>query len=219
LQYAPFFLGWNGSRQDHWGQSGSGDRRWSEFDGGVSLVVGTGGTFSRDKPFPTLISNNKESTTEFFAIRPQLSRAQVLPDNFSLYGNLAGQWANEPLLNLEQFELGGNGSVRGYREGELYADTGWMGQAELRSPTYWRGESALKIGTQITAFTDYGQGYLLDHAVAQNNDQALWGAGLGINFHFGYYVESHILIAWPLLNSEYTTAGRERISFSLSAQF
>jgi hemolysin activation/secretion protein len=131
---------------------------------------------------------------------------------------MAGQWANIPLLNLEQFELGGNASVRGYREGELYADTGWVGQAELRSPVYWRGASALKVGAQITAFTDYGEGYQLDQGAAQNTDQSLWGAGVGFNFRFGSHVESHVLIAWPLLNSAFTTVGHERISFSLSAQ-
>jgi hemolysin activation/secretion protein len=122
-------------------------------------------------------------------------------------------------LNLEQFELGGNGSVRGYQEGEVYADTGWLGQAELRSPTYWRGATALKIGTQLTAFTDYGEGYQLDQTAAQNTDYALWDAGLGVNFHFGHYVESHILIAWPLMSSAYSVAGHARILFSLSAQY
>jgi hemolysin activation/secretion protein/AraC-like DNA-binding protein len=207
LNYTPVFLGW----------TGSGDL-WSQFNGGFSLVAGTGGTFSRERAFPGEITHQSEATTEFVAVRPQLSRTQVLPGNFTMYGSMAGQWANIPLLNLEQFELGGNGSVRGYREGELYADTGWVGQAELRSPVYWRGMSALKVGTQFTAFTDYGEGYDLDLAAGQNTDQALWGAGMGVNFHLGSYVESHILIAWPLLNSAYSTAGRERISFSLSAQ-
>ena len=199
-------------------QSGSLDTRWSQFDGGISLVAGSGGTLSRDKAFPTLISNNKEATTEFYAIRPQLSRTQVLPDNFTLYGSLSGQWANEPLLNLEQFELGGNGSARGYEEGEVYADAGWLGQAEARSPTYWRGPNVVKIGTQVTAFTDYGKGYLLDQAPAQTADYALWDAGLGVNFHFGPYVESHILLACPLLNSAYSVKGHARILFSVSAQ-
>ena len=218
LQYTPVFVGWNGSRQDHWGQGASPDEhRWSQFNGGLSLLAGTGGTFSRDRAFPFLIAGTTEATTEFLAVRPQLSRTQVLPDNFTLYGSMAGQWASEPLLNLEQFELGGNGSVRGYREGELYADTGWVGQLELRSPFYWRG-AGWRLGTQITAFTDYGEGYQLDQAAALHSVQALWGAGVGVNFKLGPYVESHILIAWPLMNSAYSVAGHERISFSLSAQ-
>jgi hemolysin activation/secretion protein/AraC-like DNA-binding protein len=217
LQYTPLFLGWNGSRQDHWGQGGSPDNRWSELDGGISLVAGTGGTLSRNIPFPTLISDNKEATTEFFAIRPQLSRTQVLPDNFTLYGNLAGQWANEPLLNLEQFALGGNASVRGYQEGEFYGDTGWLGQAELRSPYYWRG-AGRSFGTQITAFSDYGKGYQLDPSAAQNPIQSFWGAGVGVHFRFGPHVESHVLVGFPLLNSTDSRSGHERIMFSLSAQ-
>ncbi|HEV7924125.1 MAG TPA: ShlB/FhaC/HecB family hemolysin secretion/activation protein [Verrucomicrobiae bacterium] len=217
LNYTPLFLGWTGSRQDHWGQSQSPSDLWSQFNGGISLVAGTGGTFSQERSFPSLIANTTEATTEFVAIRPQLSRTQVLPDNFTLYAGLSGQWANEPLLNLEEFELGGNASVRGYREGELYADTGWVAQTELRSPVYWRGKE-MKIGTQLTLFTDYGEGYKLDAGSSQNARQALSGTGVGINFNLGRYVESHILVAWPLLNSAYSGAGRERISFSLSAQ-
>ncbi len=218
LNYTPLFLGWTGSRQDHWFQRGTPADLWSRFDGGLSLAAGTGGTITRERAFPALIANSTEATTEFVAVRPQLSRTQVLPDNFTAYGSLAGQWANEPLLNLEQFELGGNASVRGYREGELYADTGWVGQVELRSPVFWRGASALKVGTQLTAFTDYGEGYQLVQGAAQNSNQSLWGAGVGLNFHFGSHVESHALIAWPLLNSAFSTAGRARIMFSLSAQ-
>ncbi|HUD47631.1 MAG TPA: ShlB/FhaC/HecB family hemolysin secretion/activation protein [Candidatus Baltobacteraceae bacterium] len=213
LNYTPLFLGWNGSRQDHWGQRGPPGDQWSEFDGSISVVAGTGGTFTPNRAFPALIANSSEATTEFVAIRPQLSRTQVLPDNFTLYGNMAGQWANVPLLNLEQLALGGNASVRGYREGELYADTGWLGQLELRSPVYWRGANR-RVGTQLTLFMDYGEGFTLD----SNAHQSLWGGGAGVNFNLGPYVESHILVAWPLLNSAYTIAGHPRISFSLSAQ-
>ena len=187
------------------------------MNAGVSLVAGTGGSFSQERAFPSLIANSKEATTDFVAVRPQLSRTQVLPDNFTLYGSMAGQWASEPLLNLEQFELGGNASVRGYREGELYADTGWVGQLEVRSPVYWRG-TGMKIGTQITAFTDYGEGYQLDQSTAPNAHQALWGTGAGFNFNLGRHVESHILIAWPLLDSAFSKTWHERISFSVSAQ-
>ena len=118
----------------------------------------------------------------FMAVRPQLSRTQVLPDNFTLYGNLAGQWANEPLLNLEQFELGGNASVRGYREGELYADTGWLGQLELRSPTYWRGTNAVKIGTQTHRVHRLRPGLSLDQTTAQTSDSLFGAPALGSIF-------------------------------------
>lgn len=216
LNYTPFFLGWSGSRQDHWGQFGPPGDLWNRFDASLSLAAGMGGIWYKDRAFPVLIADSTEATTEFVAVRPQISRTQVLPENFSIYCNLSGQWANEPLLNLEQFALGGNATVRGYREGELYTDTGWVEQTEVRSPTYWRGLNR-RVGTQFTAFMDYGQGYSLDPAI-EIPHQSLWGAGAGINFNFGSHVESHILVAWPLINSDFTQAGHERVTFSVSAQ-
>ncbi len=217
LNYTPYFIGWTGSRQDHWGQIGPPGDLWSRFDGSVSVVAGTGGTVTAVREFPILIANSKEATTGFMALRPQLSRTQVLPENFTLYGGLSGQWANEPLLNLEQLAVGGNSTVRGYREGELYSDTGLVEQTELRSPVYWRGINR-RVGTQFTAFCDYGQGYELDATPGETAHQALWGAGAGINLKLGPHVEGHVLVGWPLLDSAFTKSGHERITFSLSAQ-
>jgi hemolysin activation/secretion protein len=205
--YAPFFFGWNGSRPDKWGQ----------FNGSVSAILGMGGVFSRLNEFPAEIAQSKQATTEFAVLRPQLSRSQKLVQGFTLYGNVTGQWANEPVLNLEQLAVGGVSSVRGYHEGERYADTGLTMQGELRSPTFGLGEGK-PIGVQLIGFTDYGEGYLLDPAAGQKASQALWGAGAGLNFSFGPRVESHISIAWPLMDSAFTRAGRERVLFSVSAQ-
>ena len=52
LQYTPFFLGWNGSRQDHFGQGPTPSDRWSHFNAGLSMVAGLGGTFSREQGIP-----------------------------------------------------------------------------------------------------------------------------------------------------------------------
>jgi hemolysin activation/secretion protein len=218
LDYVPFSLGWTGSRVDQWLQSDATTNLSSEFDGSVSLVLGTGRTLTKKEAFPTLIANSPDATTAFVAVRPQFSRTQVLPANFTLYCGATGQWANQPLLNLEQFALGGNGTVRGYREGELYSDNGWSVQTELRSPYYWRGSSALKIGTQVTIFNDYGQGYQNDAAQAQVQRQKLWGTGVGLNFKFGGNVEGHVMAGWPLIRTDFSAPDSLRISFSLSAQ-
>ena len=65
---------------------------------------------------------------------------------------------------------------------------------------------------------DYGQGYSLDAPSYQPFNESLWGAGAGVNFNLGPHVESHVIIAWPLLNSAYSIAGHARLEFSLSAQ-
>jgi hypothetical protein len=214
VTYMPFFLGWNGSRADARGQ----------FDGGFSIAAGTGGKwFAADSSFPLAFAGagEKPVSTAFLVIRPQLSRTVKLPDNYTLYGNMSGQWADKPLINLEQLAEGGNSSVRGYKEGEFYADTGWQAQGELRSPIYWMGKlgGGKVFGAGFTGFTDVGRGYLLEAAAGKKLDQSLWGAGAGLNFHLGPHVESHLTFAWALLDSAFTRIGEERTTFSLSAQF
>ena len=107
LNYTPLTMSWTGSRQDHWLELGPPSDLWSEFDGNLSVVAGMGGIFYEDRELPYLIANSERATTEFVAVRPQLSRTQLLPDNFVFYGSLSGQWANEPVLNLEELAVGG----------------------------------------------------------------------------------------------------------------
>lgn len=47
---------------------------------------------------------------------------------------VAGQWASESLLALEQISVGGMDSVRGYRENQLVRDRGFSGSLEFRVP-------------------------------------------------------------------------------------
>ncbi len=67
-------------------------------------------------------------------------------------------------------------------------------------------------------YLDYGQVFAVDSPSYHPFNDSLWGAGAGVNFNLGPHVESHVMVAWPLLNSQYSTAGRARLEFSLSAQ-
>lgn len=62
------------------------------------------------------------------------------------------QLANDALLDLERFAVGGARTVRGYRENELVRDNGYAVSAELRYPV-WSGEKTL---LQIAPFMDFG---------------------------------------------------------------
>jgi len=67
---------------------------------------------------------------------------------------VSGQWTSEPLLALEQFSVGGVGSVRGYLENQLVRDRGVVSSAELRIPVLFNTAGA---GTVFFApFFDYG---------------------------------------------------------------
>ncbi len=91
LNYTPLFIGWSGTRQDHWGQGKSPGDIWNEFDGSLSAVVSPVGIFSQQKNFPVLIANSYEASAEFVAVRPQLSRTQIFARQ--LYALLEHDWA------------------------------------------------------------------------------------------------------------------------------
>jgi len=84
-------------------------------------------------------------------------------DDSSLVVGLSGQYANEPLISVEQFPLGGRYSVRGYLEGEAFGDHGWDLQVELRTPAL-RGFLGGFLGEKIQGlmFYDVGEFYLLE---------------------------------------------------------
>jgi hemolysin activation/secretion protein len=67
------------------------------------------------------------------------------------------QFANDPLLALEQVAIGGRYSVRGYRETTLLRDNAFIGSVELRIPVLRNLPFADFV--QIAPFYDYGRGW------------------------------------------------------------
>jgi hemolysin activation/secretion protein len=118
---------------------------------------------------------------------------------------LNGQIADRPLLSLEQFELGGVSSVRGYVENQALRDNGIISSAEFRLPllsdkdhnslialapftdfgvgwnnveAYGAGPAAANnLGTQAVAMPSVGIGLLLNPCKYVNG-QIYWGYGL-----------------------------------------
>ncbi len=77
-----------------------------------------------------------------------------------------GQWASEPLLSNEQFGAGGVNSVRGYREGDVFGDTGWHATLQQDTPSHVvgivYGNTPLLVRGSL--YMDYARVYLLDPA-------------------------------------------------------
>jgi len=82
------------------------------------------------------------------------------------------QYANDSLLSMEKFSLGGATTVRGYRENQFICDKAITSSIELRFPI-----SFSKLNTEIATFFDSGRG--------KNNNKPeelskLSSAGIGI---------------------------------------
>jgi hemolysin activation/secretion protein len=63
------------------------------------------------------------------------------------------QLANDALVPFEQYSVGGQLSVRGYRQDNLIGDNGFFSSVEIRTPIL--RIPAWKTTLQITPFKDY----------------------------------------------------------------
>jgi hemolysin activation/secretion protein len=80
------------------------------------------------------------------------------------------------LPSMEQFTVGGAGSVRGYRENRLIADTGFVASVEARIPVYSGGKDGLSL--QLAPFLDYGRAG--NRSANGPTRQEIASAGLGL---------------------------------------
>ncbi|WP_414751989.1 ShlB/FhaC/HecB family hemolysin secretion/activation protein [Anabaena sp. CCY 9910] len=120
--------------------------------------------------------NQDEPDSRFFAWRGQAQWVkQLAPDTlFLARGDI--QLASTSLVPLEQFGLGGQLSVRGYRQDTLLTDNGLLLSGELRLPIV----RAAKWGgvLQLTPFMDVGTGW---NTQGNNPSPSTFvGTGLGL---------------------------------------
>jgi hemolysin activation/secretion protein len=86
------------------------------------------------------------------------------------------QFADRSLLSVEQFAVGGQNTVRGYRQDALLADNGAFASVELQLPVTSSTTSVL----QVAPFIDFGTTWNTNGANAGNN--TLFSAGLGLQW-------------------------------------
>jgi hemolysin activation/secretion protein len=118
----------------------------------------------------------------FFSWRGQAQYVrQFAPDMlFVVRSDL--QLSADPLVPLEQFSLGGQQSVRGYRQDVLLTDNGFFASAEMRFPIF--RVKKVKGVLQIVPFVDFGIGWdSTGRASTQELEQnTLIGVGVGLQW-------------------------------------
>ncbi|MBD2504184.1 ShlB/FhaC/HecB family hemolysin secretion/activation protein [Anabaena azotica] len=137
----------------------------SQFSFGLGVL---GATINRDEP-----------DSRFFVWRGQAQwLRQLAPDTLVLLQTDL-QLADRKLLGLEQFGIGGQSTVRGYRQDQLLTDNGVQASAEIRLPIARVAQGVL----QLTPFFDIGTGWNNGGSNPRNN--TLIGTGLGLLWRQG----------------------------------
>ena len=208
INYLPLAFNYHGS----WRSSGT----VLDWGLGVSANPWYSGSLSNLQS----VTGSGKSTGHWVALTPRFSWQFPIYTNWQTTLRADGQWASEPLISNEQFGAGGVNSVRGYREGEVFGDTGWHVSIEQETPPHVVGMAYDSIPLIIrgTLYMDYAQTYLLD-PLGRPGGVALWGTGFGCVVSVGSHWETRFLFSVPLLSTTTTEAYQPFFNFSLTAQF
>jgi hemolysin activation/secretion protein len=107
------------------------------------------------------------------------------------------QFADRPLLGLEQFGLGGQGSVRGYRQDVRLADNGLLASAEIQLPVL--GESTQQGLLSVIPFFDVGTVWNNGNRTIRN-PTTLASLGLGLQWQQSDNFRVRVDYGLPLVN-------------------
>ncbi|MBP9226327.1 MAG: ShlB/FhaC/HecB family hemolysin secretion/activation protein [Verrucomicrobiales bacterium] len=114
-----------------------------------------------------------------------LERDQQLVDGWTAYGRLQGQGSNANLLASETIGAGGYDSVRGWEQRIARGDSGVVGSAELRTPSFYpstfAGFSNVRDGAYGLIFYDFASLSSKDPLPGQENIE-MGSVGLGFRY-------------------------------------
>ncbi|MBV6626275.1 MAG: BamA/TamA family outer membrane protein [Rivularia sp. (in: Bacteria)] len=147
--------------------------------------------------------NNSSPDSRFYAWRGQAQWVRLLaPDTlFLLRGDV--QLADRPLVPLEQIGIGGQESVRGYRQDALLTDNAVFASAEVRLPiARFAGQNNL---LQVAPFLDFGTAWNRggrDESNTQSETETLLSLGLGLRLQLQNRLTARFDWGIPLITVE-----------------
>lgn len=148
--------------------------------------------------------NNDEPDSRFFSWQGQAQWVRQLASDTLFLVRTNVQLADRALVPLKQFGLGGQESVRGYRQDALLADNGVLASAEFRLPIYRNKERKLLL--QLTPFIDFGTSW--DSGKRRGNDldnsysDTLASVGLGLRFELSDQLTARFDWGIPLIDTD-----------------
>ncbi|MGF1989425.1 MAG: ShlB/FhaC/HecB family hemolysin secretion/activation protein [Nostoc sp. ZfuVER08] len=152
-------------------------QEWTQRSG--QQVIAARSQFSLGLGILGATINQDEPDSRFFSWRGQAQWLRQLAPDILVLLQADMQLADRKLLGLEQFGIGGQTTVRGYRQDQLLTDNGVQATAEIRLPILRVPQGVL----QFTPFADIGTGWNNGGSNPRNN--TLIGTGIGLLWRQG----------------------------------
>ncbi len=179
------------------------------------LTFGLRGTGSNEAEFDF---NRFKSSGNFFYFRGDVGHTHDLADGLQVFGKLAGQISNVPLVNSEQFSAGGLATVRGYLESEVLGDNAVTGTLEIRTPSLLKGPTE-RNEWRFYGFCDGGEVFVEKPLPDQQSSFELASVGIGSRLHLYDYWNATLDFGLPLVRRTVTDAFDPLLTFRVWADF
>lgn len=170
------------------------------------------------------------ANTSFWKAESFATRVTRLPKNNLLLLSAYSQFTPNALPPVEQFQLGGVNSVRGYTQGLLLGDRGYNVNAEWRWPVPLLGRISPWLGERVQGafFFDYGQAWLdrnnkhfITGVSNARGRTSLMGTGFGVRARLTDYLQGYADVAFGLLdrgNIEPNAQPTARVHFGVRSE-
>lgn len=180
---------------------------WTRLEARQALAVRLTGSFGLDVWNATRFPQGRDG--EFVSLLGQGHYVRPIPlsadspvlNEMRLLVRGAFQWANEPLLALEQFALGGPLTVRGYRVNQLVRDRGVLASIELPVSLLRTPDLQLTLGP----FFDFGAGEDVRFTSHGPNDLA----SVGVGFDLTAWQRLRVRVDWGFPFRKLDTSGQD----------
>jgi hemolysin activation/secretion protein len=218
IEYLPLSVGYTGIL-GHWSGVSTATLSFKGYVAGI-LPQGQKEDFGGNPADPGNPGNRVGATGTFAIIQGSLDRTQFFPSDWMLTAHLDGQWANEPLVAVEQLFTGGMDTVRGYDQFETLGDMGFRTRLELLTPNIpFRFDrtvnSWLRADIRLATFFDTGFLWVRRAQPGQPDQFQLHGTGVGIRAKLTEYLDLHVDHGWALRKGVVSEAGDSFTHFSI----
>ena len=164
-------------------------------------------------------TNDSGPDSNFLSWRGQTQWVRLLGSETLLILRGDIQLSTNPLLRLEQFGLGGEDTLRGYRQSSFLSDNGVSASGEMRFPLFHLGENGL---LQLAPFIDVGM--VWNNSGNPDPDpepNILVSTGLGLRLSLGSRLSARFDWGIPLVDvtSSGDTLQEEGFYFSVNYRF
>ena len=163
-----------------------------------------GGWFSRE--YFTEGFESLGSDKNYFKFNGDIVRVVALKDDATFILRFGGQISDTRLLpSTEQFQIGGSSTVRGYSEGLLAGDSGYVANAELNFPLPYTKGTFLEKMFKAVLFADHGGAFpFKPNNESINSNDFLTSVGFGALINLTKYFSGKVNFGIPLTNRENT---------------